>query len=124
MIQPDRLQLSRARGFRLPENAVSVARPGRWGNPYRVGVFGLPLAVQLFRNSMEGFWSPGLVAHLSDELAAEAYRCHSDLRNRVRKLDVRELRGKALACWCPVPAAGEPDLCHRAVLLDLANRPD
>lgn len=34
----------------------------------------------------------------------------------------RELAGRDLACWCALPAPGEPDLCHAAVLLDLANR--
>jgi hypothetical protein len=33
----------------------------------------------------------------------------------------RELAGKSLACWCPLPAEGEPDICHAAVLLDIAN---
>lgn len=32
---PERIQLSRAKGWRMPEDAVSVARPGRWGNPLR-----------------------------------------------------------------------------------------
>jgi hypothetical protein len=34
---PERIQLKRTRGWRLPEGAVSVARPTRWGNPWRVG---------------------------------------------------------------------------------------
>ena len=34
--------------------------------------------------------------------------------------DVRlELRGKDLACWCPLDAP-----CHADVLLDIANSPD
>lgn len=33
----------------------------------------------------------------------------------------RELAGFDLACWCPLPAGGEPDICHAAVLLELAN---
>lgn len=32
------------------------------------------------------------------------------------------LRGKNLACWCPLPKHGEPDNCHAALLLELANR--
>ncbi len=31
------------------------------------------------------------------------------------------LRGKNLACWCPLPGVGEQDDCHAAVLLELAN---
>ena len=32
------------------------------------------------------------------------------------------LRGKNLACWCPLPERGEPDSCHAALLLELVNR--
>lgn len=32
-----RIQLSRSRGWRLPTGAKSVARPTRYGNPFRVG---------------------------------------------------------------------------------------
>lgn len=35
----ERIQLRRVKGWRLPPNAVSVARPTKWGNPfaYRTG---------------------------------------------------------------------------------------
>jgi hypothetical protein len=33
----------------------------------------------------------------------------------------RELAGRDLACWCPLPAPGQPDHCHAAVLLEVAN---
>lgn len=32
---PERIQLKRTRGFRLPPNTVIVARPSEWGNPFR-----------------------------------------------------------------------------------------
>lgn len=32
---PERIQLKRVKGWRLPPNAVSVARPTRYGNPFR-----------------------------------------------------------------------------------------
>lgn len=35
--QPRRIQLSRRKGWRMPDGAVSVARPTRWGNPFRLG---------------------------------------------------------------------------------------
>ena len=31
---PIRVQLSRKKGWRMPENTVSVARPGKFGNPF------------------------------------------------------------------------------------------
>jgi hypothetical protein len=36
--KPVRVQLSRKKGYRKPENTVVVARPSLWGNPFRVGV--------------------------------------------------------------------------------------
>lgn len=35
---------------------------------------------------------------------------------------IKYLRGKNLACWCKLPKPGEPDICHAAVLLELANK--
>ena len=36
--------------------------------------------------------------------------------------DIRySLGGCDLACWCDLPAPAEPDICHCAVLLSLAN---
>jgi hypothetical protein len=49
--------------------------------------------------------------------AVEAYR------DRLRGLPAlverarRELVGQPLACWCPIPTPGEPDICHAAVLI-------
>lgn len=32
---PERIQLRRTGGWKLPDGAVSVARPTKWGNPFR-----------------------------------------------------------------------------------------
>ena len=104
MTAPRRLRLSRERGFNLQEHsravngleAVNVARPSKWGNPYRVGI-------RLFATAA---------------MAAEAFK-----DNLPSDLNLDELRGKNLACWCPLPEPGERDQCHAAVLLELANDP-
>jgi hypothetical protein len=114
---PERIQLSRAKGWRMPPNTVKVDRSTKWGNPYRVDVFGLQLAMELFRESAHGYWNPSNVAHLSDELAAEAYRCHTALRRQLQQAPVWMLRGKNLACWCKL----DQPCCHADVLLELAN---
>jgi uncharacterized protein DUF4326 len=108
-LQPVRVQLSRKRGWRMPENTVKVARPGPWGNPFivnpkvRAGAkagaiyFALPTleeAIACYREMVE-----------CDEWA--------DMRERAAS----ELRGKHLACWCPI---GSP--CHADILLEIANR--
>lgn len=36
MTTPQRIQLSRAKGWRKPENTVVVARPSKWGNPWKI----------------------------------------------------------------------------------------
>lgn len=35
--QPIRIQLRRTKGWRKPAGAVVVARPSKWGNPFRLG---------------------------------------------------------------------------------------
>ena len=37
---PKRIQLRRTKGWRLPDNAVIVSRPSKWGNPFRIGING------------------------------------------------------------------------------------
>ncbi len=95
---PKRIQLSRAKGWRKPEGTIVVSRPGRWGNPFRVceRYPTREAAVEAFRALLEGM--PDLVAQAR-----------------------RELRGRSLACWCPLPAPGEPDVCHARVLIEVAN---
>lgn len=112
---PRRVQLSRAKGWRMPEKTVSIARPGRWGNPFRVDVYGRNLAITLFERSVQGFWSPD---GIPDRLIELAYLTHMELQEKRREygMDPTDLRGYDLACWCP---AGRR--CHGDVLLELAN---
>ena len=87
---PERIQLRRTKGWRKPDGAVVVARPSRWGNPFRVGVDGdRAQCVAAYRGALEQGELPFTVA---------------DIR--------RELAGHDLACWCPLD---EP--CHADVLL-------
>ena len=109
MTKPTRIQLRRAKGWRLPEKTVVVSRPTPWGNPFVVGVFGdAAKCVESYRALLEGtvcVSSPRV--DIDEQLAV--------LRHVRGHLD--ELRGKNLACWCKI---GQP--CHADVLLDLANR--
>lgn len=103
VVRPFRVQRKRTKGWRMPDNTVSVCRPGKWGNPFKVG--GPPPKGTDF------------VPKSADEAVA-AFRVNllrgtlgyttEDLR--------RELRGKNLACFCPL---GQP--CHADVLLEEAN---
>lgn len=74
MSKPQRIQRMRIKGWKMPPNTISVTRPGRYGNPFRVGRDGTAQeCVDKFRDAMPPF-------------AKEAYRL--------------ELRGKNLACFC------------------------
>lgn len=98
MSTPVRIQLSRKKGWKIPENTVKVTRPGKWGNPFKVG--------QLSE-----------YGDVPDaETAVMFYRAWID-KGLQRAAMFTELRGKNLACWCK---PGEP--CHADVLLEIANR--
>lgn len=110
---PERIRLSRAKGWRKPEGAVVVARPSRWGNPYRIDDYRADwpdcddgelrrMAVSDFRGLVEGRW-----AHLED---VPTYPTIDEIR--------AELAGRDLACWCPLDGP-----CHADVLLEIANSP-
>jgi hypothetical protein len=38
---------------------ISATLPGRWGNPYDIRRFGRELAMELFRNGVQGRLEPG-----------------------------------------------------------------
>lgn len=105
MSAPVRIQLRRTKGWRLPENTVVVARPSKWGNPYRAG--DCVIVGPLYR--------PRRFVVRDAVHAVRLYR--QWLRHQQRSEDVIPLlRGKNLACWCPLD---QP--CHADVLLELAN---
>lgn len=110
---PKRIQRKRTKGWRMPANTVYVGRTGGhsypegrgpWGNPYRVGMFrGYTAAdaVDAYKKWLRG--------DTSARVWAGAPHTKSEIRNA--------LRGKNLACWCPLD---QP--CHADVLLEIANR--
>lgn len=116
-----RVQLSRRAGWRMPPNTVSVARPGRFGNPYVVA----RVAASQLWDPVTSTWSERwelrhrhwpLSAVFPTRAAAIAVAI-SKFREVVAPiLPIDELRGKNLACWCPLD---QP--CHADVLLELAN---
>lgn len=72
-------------------NVVYVGRPSKWGNPFRVD--------KLNSNAK-------VCARYRDWIAHKIAK---------KELDLEELRGKHLICWCaPLP-------CHADILLELAN---
>lgn len=119
MSTPQRIQLRRTKGWRLPDNTVSVARPTRWGNPFSLDMYRIDyidyddaslrrMAVSDFRGMLDGKWNG------PDPDEPRTYPSIDEIR--------AELAGKNLACWCPlVDADGNRVPCHADVLLELCQ---
>lgn len=144
---PKRIQLHRSKGWRKPENTISVARPTKWGNPFTIGgtngMARRPGAISGLEWEFENRISaPGLrhtyhhnkgrITHcVTENLTAEmaVILFTEALNNEPAHLDyvprqfiamrdsLHELKGKNLACWCPLD---QP--CHADVLLELAAK--
>ncbi len=105
---PRGLRLSRAAGFVLQvhsraqngRDAVNVARPSAWGNPWIVG------------SVLMGERKPMTAADAVEQFEFTLLSWSPEKREEY----LAPLRGKNLACWC---AYGTP--CHRDILLKYAN---
>lgn len=112
--KPKRITLSRKQGFDLQSHskalngldAVNVARPGKWGNPFVVGEDGTKAyCVDLYVKLMAGF-----LCMSSKATIAAQNEAHMQVASHLS-----ELRGKNLACWC------KSSPCHADILLKMAN---
>ncbi len=98
---PQRVQLKRSAGWKMPANTVKVDRTTRWGNPFTIAECGsVAIAV-----AQHGRWMRGEIAAPggAEPPTTEAIRV--------------ALAGRHLACWC---ALNGP--CHADLLLTLANK--
>lgn len=97
-IQPVRIQYERGKRMRSPNGLMCayVGRPTYFGNPYKVGEANT----------------------LTRKEAVDAFRARLLARPSLLAQVRGQLRGKNLACWCPLD--GQP--CHADVLLEIANR--
>lgn len=107
---PRRIQRKRTKGWRMPEGAKYVGRPGKWGNPYTAGT--PEQNVSMYRDLIERT-SRSIV---EPKLLHDGYGVWDrDIRDNIR----RELAGHDLACWCPLD---QP--CHADVLLEICREVD
>ncbi len=104
-LMPQRIQRRRTKGWRMPVGAVYVGRGTQWGNPIRIGI-------------------PGpddyIVETREDAVAKYRYeivQMNGGFVGFNRVWVAEHLRGKDLACWCPLDRP-----CHADVLLELANQ--
>lgn len=112
----------------MPEGAISVGRPTRWGNPWAVRWKNRQGVI------VDDYGSGQLTTDLlkAHELVVDRFRIWldtghaevsmpyalADLRHRRALIldNLADLRGHDLACWCPPEFA-----CHGTILLELAN---
>lgn len=136
---PERVQLSRVKGWRMPPDTVRVCRPGKWGNPFDFRSPDYQWTALAFgcRADPPGRQAASVVAYrqwinpgpgrVTVEFERKTSLVSGDHSLMVGKPAVAgrapsmceivsELRGKNLACWCK---PGAP--CHADVLLELAN---
>lgn len=114
-----RIQRRRTAGWRMPPGAVYVGRGTRWGNPNRIiqsRASGLWLVTHPLGSPTGDF----ATATAARAFAARTYRTHLASHPDLVADARRDLAGRDLACWCPLPAPGRPDHCHAAVLLEIA----
>lgn len=118
MSDPQRMQVSRKRGFDLQAAsralnglpAKLVTRPGKWGNPFSIDDTAVRYRLvradaQAKAVALAGEWLRGT---LDPSLSPGPPPSRDEIRS--------ELRGHNLACWCK---PGTP--CHADVLIELAN---
>ena len=112
---PKRIQMSRQVPWRRDHpDAVIVDRRTKWGNPFAVG------------KSYGGFSHTAPGETIRDRAHAVAYFrkwLAATMTGAKRATEAAtELRGRDLACWCPLEDAdGHRVPCHADVLLELAN---
>ncbi|MFF8829293.1 DUF4326 domain-containing protein [Streptomyces sp. NPDC015131] len=119
-MNPTRIQRRRTKGWRAPADAVYVGRPTRFGNPARLVHADHGLVVEWPGGGTVGTWPSEQEAR---RFATELYRSwiNQPEQDSLRALFRALLAGRDLTCWCPLPEPGQPDHCHAAILLQLAN---
>lgn len=75
---PERIQRRRTKGWRLPPDTIYAGRPTQWANWLKVGPTVTP------------------------EQAVEYFCADIEERIELGDADMRPLRGKNLACYCPL----------------------
>ena len=99
---PERIQLRRSKGWRMPPDTLKVDRTTRWGNPFSPAECG-SIGAAVARHAA---WMRG-------EAEAPDHR-EPPAVDAIRAA----LRGRNLACWCALDGP-----CHADLLLQIANDP-
>ena len=129
---PQRIQLFRTKGWRMPPNTISVVRGTIWGNPFKIGEPSghsfndggdpTPIIAALDREQVVALYRDLITGCVSPNMHPAGHRWMRNFKAKMRgghpsKMARSYLHGKNLACTC------RPDqACHADVLLEIANR--
>lgn len=80
------------KGKNMPDNSRKVDRSTKYGNPFKVEIFGRDQALEL-------------------------YKIYLDFVIKHKLLDLTDLKGKNLCCSC-----NPDESCHADILIDAANK--
>jgi hypothetical protein len=115
---PKRIQRKRTKGWKMPPNTIYVGRGSKWGNPFKIykDKMNSPLLPYGWRIYDKG--QPLRFFSESGAIQQSINQYKKWLKKKIKsgELNISELRGKNLACWC---ALDKP--CHADVLLKIAN---
>ena len=130
MEKPIRIQRLRKRGFNLQKASpnglpvVYVGRPTKWGNPIML-ICDMIYVDASYRRKLLDPWvyysqgDMGDVLHLYKHILQGTQFANVDLQywsDKFKENDISELKGKNLACRCPLT-----NKCHADVLIEMAN---
>jgi hypothetical protein len=92
----------------MPENAIYVGRPTKWGNPFKVGKMYFPTD-EIVLNP----FNPKMEMCKDIDQCLQLYKEHLHRELKYGRLNLDELKGKDLTCFCSLT-----DKCHVDVLLE------
>ena len=118
MSVPTRIQRTRRKGYRMPENSKSICRPGAWGNPFKV----IKHDADHYRVSVvaKKYWHKELLTYILTNSGPAGFKTKAEAAAHAAKLfgiliddfpekyPLSDFDGvKHIACFC---ALNEP--CH------------
>jgi hypothetical protein len=129
---PERIQLKRTPGWRLGDAVVVTRATKYWGNPFRLTMLigrddplrpYLEAAVAEVTHGVIDFTAShyGKICPATRKVAVVAFGLWLADQPELVAMARSLLTGRDLACVCPLPAEGKPDICHGAVWLEVAN---
>ena len=127
----NRIQRKRTKGWKMPKNTIYVGRPTKWGNPFELqgDMIYCDASHRRLYLSKWILWEDKLYNKtdglkricelyeqwINNDLPEWNYQNHHIVKP-FNNFDLNELKGKNLACWCPLDKP-----CHADILIKLLN---